>query len=219
MDLYAQAGVTGLQSGLPGLHATPPAPLPFLNGMVVRSFLLERPAGNMLIYNAPGLSVAAEDIRRIGATGLLVNHWHEAMYGMPDLEVPIHVSEADRARTDLKIAGGFAEAEFGDDLQVIPAPGHTAGTTMFLWDSGAHRVLFTGDALSVFHGGWKAVVLGESDRAAYVATLERLMGLEFDFIVPWASAEDGPYGYGVTRDAAREMLGAVKARLEAGENG
>src|SRR5688500_8743102 len=50
----------------PGLYATPTTPLPFLAGVVVRSFLLERDAGNVLIYNSPGIDVAAADLVRLG---------------------------------------------------------------------------------------------------------------------------------------------------------
>ena len=31
-----------------------------------------------------------------------------------------------------------------DDLEVIPTPGHTSGTTMFLWDNDEHRFLYRG---------------------------------------------------------------------------
>ena len=37
--------------------------------------------------------------------------------------------------------------KLGDDFEVIPIPGHTGGATAFLWDSGKHRVLFTGDTV------------------------------------------------------------------------
>jgi glyoxylase-like metal-dependent hydrolase (beta-lactamase superfamily II) len=51
----------------------------------------------------------------------------------------------------------------GEDLEVIPVPGHTPGSTAFLWDGGRHRFLFTGDSVWLDHGEWRAVVL---DRAA-----------------------------------------------------
>ena len=34
-----------------------------------------------------------------------------------------------------------------EDFEVIPTPGHTSGATAFLWDSGEHRILFTGDTI------------------------------------------------------------------------
>ena len=49
-NLFSSNGDTGLQSSIRGLYATPTAPLPFLSGVVVRSFVLERKQGNIIIY-------------------------------------------------------------------------------------------------------------------------------------------------------------------------
>jgi Metallo-beta-lactamase superfamily len=220
-NLFSSNGGTGLHSSIRGLHATPTAPLPFLSGVVVRSFVLERENGNVIIYNSPGVTAAARDIVALGRPGrLLVNHWHEAMYGAPDLDAPIFVHENDRGRTELPIAGTFSKREkIAEDLEVIPTPGHTPGATMFLWDNGGRRLLFPGDSIWVQGGEWKAVLLGESDREAYLASLSRLMDVDFDILVPWGSEEDQPYGYGVTRTQAKKNLGRIVDRLQAGENG
>lgn len=219
-DLSSSGAVTGLDCSIRGLHATPAAPLPFLSGVVVRSFVLEREKGNVIIYNSPGITAAAQDIRDLGRpTRLLVNHWHEAMYSAPDLDVPIFVHERDRERTDLPIAGTFCErAAIDDDLELIPTPGHTAGTTMFLWNNGAHRFLFPGDTIWVQGGEWKAVLLEEDAREAYLASLFLIRELDFDFLVPWGSEEGQPYGYGVSRTQAQERLGGIIDRLQAGGN-
>lgn len=47
------------------------------------------------------------------------------------------------------------------------------------------------------------MLLGDSDREAYLASLSRLMEVDFDILVPWGSEEDQPYGYGVTLDRLR----------------
>ncbi|MGK2740348.1 MBL fold metallo-hydrolase [Tepidicaulis sp. LMO-SS28] len=219
-DLYSTNDDTGLQSSIPGLHATPTAPLPFLKGVVVRSFVLEREHGNIIIYHSPGIAAAAREILALGRPDrILVNHWHEAMFDAPDLDVPIFVHENDRGQTKLPIAGTFSKREkIGDDLEVIPTPGHTAGTTMFLWDNGEHRLLFPGDSIWVQGGKWKAVLLDESHRQAYLASLTLLMDLDFDILVPWGNEDGQPYGYGVTRVQAEENLQRIISRLQAGEN-
>ncbi len=56
----------GLESPVQGLHATPAAPLPFLDAIMVRSFLLEREQGNILIYHSPGINAASEEILERG---------------------------------------------------------------------------------------------------------------------------------------------------------
>jgi hypothetical protein len=210
----------GLQSAVRGLHATPATPLPFLKGVVVRSFVLEREPGNIIVYHSPGLTAAASAIQELGRPDrLLVNHWHEAMYDAPYLDVPIFVHEDDRAQTKLPITGTFSSRQrIADDLEVIPTPGHTAGTTTFLWENGEHRFLFPGDSIWVQGGEWKAVLLGESDRADYLASLERLLEVDFDFLMPWGSGQGQPYGFGVTREKAQQNLEEIIDRLRSGAN-
>ena len=84
---------------------------------------------------------------------------------------------------------------------------------MFLWDNGKHRLLFPGDSIWVQGGEWKAVLLAESDRETYLASLSLLMDLDFDMLVPWGSEEGQPYGYGITHPQAHEKLKGVIERL------
>ena len=219
-DLTFDDTSPGLQSTIAGLHGTPTAPLPFLEGVVVRAFVLERPQGNLILYNAPGITEAAEEIRGMGVPErLLLNHHHEAMFGAPRLDVPVWVHAADRPSVDMDVAGTFSERQMiDDDLEIIPTPGHTPGTTMFLWDNGEHRLLFPGDSLWVQGGEWKAVLLGDSDRAAYLHSLALVKGIDFDILVPWGVEAGAPYGYAVTRDEATTRLDRIIGRIEAGEN-
>lgn len=219
-NLYSNDETSGLQSSVHGLHVTPSAPLPFLSGVVVRAFVLERSQGNIILYNAPGITDAARGILELGRPDrLLINHHHEGIYGAPDLDVAIFAHENDSGSTGLPIAGTFSRREkIGDDLEIIPTPGHTAGTTTFLWHNGEHHFLFPGDSIWVQGGEWKAVLLGDSDRSAYLDSLTRLMNVDFDILVPWGSEEGEPYGYAVTRTQAQERLGRISERLRAGQN-
>src|SRR5205814_1045486 len=127
---------------------------------------------------------------RGGATRLLMNHAHEALFGAPEVDVPVFVHERDEAETarSSPVAGTFSERQMlDDDLEVIPTPGHTPGTTAFLWDNGAHRFLFTGDSLWVAGGAWQAVVLDPGGREAYIDSLATLRALDFDVLVPWGA--------------------------------
>lgn len=209
-----------LETPIKGLRATPPSRLPYQADVLVRSFFLERPAGNVVVYNAPGLSAAAAHILELGgATRLLLNHGHEAMYGPPELEVPVFVHERDRRETarSMRVAGTFTDRQMlGDDLEVIPTPGHTPGTTSYLWDNGSHRFLFTGDFLWLEHGEWKAVVLEPSRRAEYLDSLALVRELDFDVLVPWGTTEDGPCFARVDAPERRSRIDAVIARVRAG---
>ena len=212
-----------LETVLDGLLATPTSRLPYQRNVLLRSFVLERPAGNVIVYNSPGVTETADAIRALGgASRLLINHAHEAMYGVPGIEVPISLHERDRAEVgrSLPVAHSFAERHLiGDDLDVIPTPGHTPGTTSYLWDNGAHRFLFTGDFIWIEHGEWKAVVLDNRLRPAYLDSLRLVQELDFDVLVPWGTTEDGP-SYAVVASAAerRDRIAAIIDRVASGES-
>ena len=75
-----------------------------------------------------------------------------------------------------------------DDFEVIPTPGHTPGATAYLWDSGEHRFLFTGDTIYLRDGEWVGRRCSRSsDRDAYIESLELIRELDFDVLVPWAA--------------------------------
>lgn len=212
----------GLEQVSPRLHATPTAPLPFLADVVVRSFLLERDSGNVLVYNSPGIDAVGDEIVALGEpTRLLINHWHEATYPAPRLQVPAWVHVADKGRTEaaLPVAGTFDVRErIDDDLEIIPTPGHTAGTTTFLWDSGDDRFLFVGDWIWRHRGRWQVVLLGESRRAAYLASLRSLLELDFTVLVPWGTDAGDPAVFPTTGADVRRELEELIRRVESGAN-
>lgn len=214
---------TGLTSLFRGLHATGTVPLPFMAGVDLRSFVLETRDGVLIVYNTPGIDAAATEIEALGRpTRLLINHYHEEMYGQPTLDVPVYVHQRDRAgiENSMRVAGVFTEREtIGDDLEVIPSFSHTPGTTFYLWDSGEHRFLFPGDAIWVVDGVWRAVILGESDRQAFLDTVALLRDLDFDVLVPWP-AQQGALPYDVvTPEQKHKQLDDLAARIRAGVSG
>jgi glyoxylase-like metal-dependent hydrolase (beta-lactamase superfamily II) len=210
-----------LEVPIDGLLATPTARLPYQHDVLLRSYVLVRPEGNVIIYNSPGVSSSAEAIRDLGgASRLLINHAHEAMYGSPSLDVPVYVHEGDRAEVSrsLPVAGVFDQRQMIDhDLEVIPTPGHTAGTTSYRWDNRGRRFLFTGDFIWIEHGEWKAVVLGDELRGAYLDSLALVRDLDFDVLVPWGTTEDGPsYGLATGKSDIRKRVDAIIDRVRAG---
>ena len=103
-----------------------------------------------------------------------------------------------------------------DDFEVIPTPGHTPGATAYLWDSGHHRFLFTGDTVFLHRGEWHAAVLDSSDRDSYIESLELIRGLEFDVLVPWAATGGDDY-YAMTSGADTERrIDAILERIRSG---
>ena len=221
--ISSPAGDHTLQELFTGLYATPSAPLPFLEAVVVRSYLLATQQGTVIIYNSPGITAASAEIANFEQPlRLFINHYHETMYGRPELEVSVSVHEYDRAGIErsMQVAGVFTVREHvGADLEVIPSYSHTAGSTFFLWNSGAHRFLFPGDAIWVDSGIWKAVILEESNPQAFLATLSVMRELDFDVLVPWHAPQDVlPYDV-VTPEQKHRQIDRLSARIAAGASG
>ena len=193
---------------IPRLYATAPQPLSFAPSVGVRSFLLERDEGNLLVYSSNTVKQEVDHIREKGGIWRqYLNHGHEAWAAEAagawvartfDAPVYAHEKEKEEVSRAYDLDGTFSGRHtLGDDFEVIPIPGHTSGATAFLWDTGEHRSLFTGDSIVLEKGEWVAALLDSSDREDYIKSLELIRGLEFDVIVPWAASLDGGY-YGFT---------------------
>lgn len=213
---------TDIATPVDGLFASPPHPLPFAPHLAVRAFVLQRDAGNIVIYSAPGLDPAAADLAALGPVERhYLGHHHEAMFPTEWPGGPVFVHQQDRAGIGdaLPVRATFSRRhQLDDDFEVIPIPGHTAGATAFLWDTGEHRLLFTGDSIFLSGDQWVAAVLSSSDRESYLASLDVIRDLEFDVLVPWAaSVGEGPV---VMTDGTdrRRRISAILDRLWRGED-
>lgn len=207
----------------PGLAELVPSraqPLPFAPSSEIREFVLERPRGNLLLYSAAdGHDALMEAVG--GATRQYVNHWHEALFMSAEPDIPLfaHEADADRVREKRPVRATFSRRHgLDEDFEVIPIPGHTPGATAYLWDSGQHRFLFTGDTLYLRGEEWVAAVLESSDRAAYIASLELIRALDFDVFVPWVASRGGPHYSVTSRAGTRRRIDAIIERLRRGED-
>ena len=130
----------------------------------------------------------------------------------------MHEAEAPDVLKSSDVDETFAERHrLGDDFEVIPTPGHTSGATAFLWDSGQHRALFTGDTIYFREGEWVAAVLGFSDRERYIESLELIRGLDFDVVVPWAATVGEPAHAVVDRPEVEQRIDAILERVRGGQ--
>jgi glyoxylase-like metal-dependent hydrolase (beta-lactamase superfamily II) len=209
-----------METEIEGLFASTPESLPFAPSLDIRAFLLRREPGNLLIYSATGLEGDAEAIEDLGGVSRhYLNHRHEAMFPSDWVAAPLFVHENERAAVAkaYHVRGAFSRRHtLDDDFEVIPTPGHTPGATAYLWDSGEHRLLFTGDTIFLRDDEWVAAVLGSSDRAAYVESLELIRELDFDVLVPWAATGGRPYIAKTDREDARRRIDAILERVRAG---
>jgi glyoxylase-like metal-dependent hydrolase (beta-lactamase superfamily II) len=209
------------------LHATAPQPLSFAPEMGVRSFLLERDGGNLLLYNSDTVVQEADHVREVGGIWRrYMNHGHEAgaaqeactraasTCGAP---LYVHEDEEEEVSGVCEVGGTFRERHtVGDDFEVVPIPGHTGGATAFLWDTGELRVLFTGDSVKLEGDEWAAVLLDPDARDEYAKSLELIRGLDFDLIAPWAASLDGSYYAFTDREDTRRRIGGLLDRMRSG---
>lgn len=216
-----------MQTVIPDLYALAPAALSFAPSTHVRAFLLRRGQGNLLIYSAPTVVDDAPAIEEQGGIARhYLNHWHEVSVGGADriaetFRAPLFCHESDRQETSerAEVAGTFSARHMAaDDLEAIPIPGHTPGATAYLWESGGHRCLFTGDSLWLRHGEWVAAVLESSDRGAYIESLELIRDLDFDMLVPWAATAGQPFHAVTDRADARRRIDAILDRVRGGDD-
>lgn len=211
-----------VETAMPGLYATAPQPLPFDSSLEIRAFLLRRNQGNLLVYSVNTLASDAPSVRDLGGIARrYFTHWHEAMVAPDRNDAPLYCHEKDRESIAEKtpVYESFSGRHMlDDDFEVIPTPGHTSGTTAFLWDNGGHRYLFTGDTIYLREGEWVATVLGESDRTSYIESLELIRDLDFDVLVPWGATRGQPYYAMTDKSDARRRVGAILERVQRGEN-
>ena len=211
-----------------GLYAAEPEPLGFGPSLGIRAYLLQREGGNLLLYRSAALEQDVETVNGLGGISRqYLNHHHEASpacdWVANTFGAPLHVHEDDAAAAAeiCNVDATFSERhKLDEDFEVIPIPGHTGGATAFLWDSGQHRVLFTGDTIFFGRSKWRAAVLdGVSNRERYIESLESIRTLDFDLIVPGIAAAGRPYYSFTDRAEATQQIDAILERVRRGESG
>ena len=210
-----------IETAIPGLYASSPEPLPFAPSLDIRAFLLQRDQGNLLVYSVSNLEADAPAIEDLGGIWRqYLNHRHEAGFVSDWVTAPlyVHENERDEVALNTEVAESFSGGHSLGDFEAIPIPGHTSGATAYLWDTGLHRLLFTGDTIYLDDGEWVAALLGSSDRVSYLESLELIRELDFDVLVPWAASSGQPC-YSVTNEAdTRRRIGALIERVWSGED-
>lgn len=182
----------------------PEQPLPNVPDLVTRAYVLVRPEGNLLIYSS-GLEDEHDAIAELGGLRRqYLSHLDEAGPALAKIRTRFgselwgHAAEAG----DVRLRSGISpdrtfdgpETHFGA-LEVMPLPGHTPGSTCYLYRLPRGRsYLFTGDTIGRDDRGvWTAGLLPFSDKPKLVATLRRLAGLEPDVVLSSAWGGAHPY--------------------------
>jgi len=135
-------------------------------GVITHAYLLTQDSGNALFYST-GIIEELVAIQHLGGVSRqYVSHRDEAgpplatikeMFGN---QLCCHALEAKAigkySKIDVVFEGPRVEP---DNVQVIPTPGHTAGSTCFVFQSPhGRRYLFTGDLIYPEDDGWGTLV-------------------------------------------------------------
>ncbi|MCM6777604.1 MBL fold metallo-hydrolase [Nocardia sp. CDC159] len=192
-------------------------------GLTTHAYLWTGPQGNVLFYN----TTLAADLDRMAELGGVahqyLSHRDEITSTLATIrerfgaKLHIHKADADQVtQTTVDDAFDTRHTPF-PGLEVIPVPGHTPGSAVFLATISGRRYLFTGD--TIIHGGngqWWAGYLPEfSDRDTLLASLNVLATLTPDVIVSSAFIGDS----GVTELGDRPWAECVAQAREALEKG
>jgi hydroxyacylglutathione hydrolase len=186
----------------PDLWVTEPEhPLPDrLPDLTMHAYLLVREAGNVLFCRSEHQSDHLR-VRELGGIRRhYLTHWHEAAPGLARIK-EMFGSDLACHRLAEEIVSRFQpvdltfdrrEVHLGD-IEVIPTPGHTAGSTCFFYSSPHGRYLFVGDTVFRSRGSWEAVVFDDGDEADLRASIEVLRTLEPDVVLCGAAVADVPF--------------------------
>ncbi|MBZ2187742.1 MBL fold metallo-hydrolase [Alcanivorax sp. JB21] len=175
-------------------------------GLTTQAYFLVRPQGNILFYNTSH-AAEIEHMARLGGVqyqllshrdelGESLNLFHERFGTVLGGHAREREDFAQYRTPDILFSRRetFREAAL-KDIEVIPTPGHSPGSTCFLVTGAAgKRYLFTGDTLYLSRGDiWKPGLLPGSDKAALVDSLKVLQTLAPDAV--FSSAFAGPRSY------------------------
>ncbi|WP_260294548.1 MBL fold metallo-hydrolase [Sedimenticola hydrogenitrophicus] len=187
-------------------------------GLTTHAYLVIRRSGNVLFYNT-GHTRELDRMEALGGvTYQFLSHRDELGESLKAICQRFGTKLGGHVREQGEFARICAPDILFDqrevllgNIEVIPTPGHTPGSTCFLVHS-AHgqRYLFTGDTLYLGDDGtWKPGLLAGSDKDALSESLRLLRELKPD--VAFSSAFGGEYGY---QDVSADWLERVQQALD-----
>lgn len=152
------------------------------------SFLIEHPGGNWLIDSPRYTKHLVESFeRRGGITQIFLTHQDDvadsekyaAHFGAKRI---IHRADVEAAPAAEQIIEGEETSRIGSDFQIIPVPGHTAGSMALLY---RETFLFTGDHLwwSPHAKSLEAPTRLIWNRAALLDSLSKLLEYRFEWVL------------------------------------
>lgn len=167
-------------------------------GLTTHAYLWTTPEGNVLFYN----TTHSADIDHMATLGGVAHHYlshrDEIASSLATIRdrfgATLHIHKADAGEvTQTPVDDAFDTRHTAvAGLEVIPAPGHTPGSALYVATISGRRHLFTGDTLVRTSKGewWAGYLEGHSDRETLLATLDLMAGLAPEVVVSSAFAGD-----------------------------
>lgn len=162
-----------------------------VNDLMMHGFMLRHPRGNLLIgrveHPLDHEALADEG----GVIRHYLTHWHEAAPGARAIQqrfssaLYCHSRSLGPVSRVLEPDDTFTQQEthFGD-FHLLPTPGHTPGSSSFLYASPLGRTyLFVGDTLTRDHHRWITVLVPESNPHELQQSLEFYRTLRPDVVL------------------------------------
>jgi len=200
-------------------HEFPFPGLPFKTN----AFLLLRPSGNLLVYSTSKIDSLAGFIReRGGIERHYLSHRDEASKfcnrsrELFAAKLFCPALEREEILQKCQVDGSFdGDQQLADDFEVIFTPGHSPGSSCFLWRVDGRRILFTGDNLFPNAANdWSIFLLNDTPkvREQVAASLTKLRAIDVDVLIP--AGFEGTLSYEeVSRVRWHEIVEGCLARL------
>lgn len=175
---------------------------PFPN-LTTHSYFLVRGAGNVLFYSSGN----SDDHQHMQELGGIIRQYlsHRDEAGPPLVRIKqMFDSTLCCHRLEEKAVGKVCPVDFTfqtreihlGDIEIIPTPGHTDGSTCFFFKSPHGKTyLFTGDTIYPSHNSWETFVMPEAGGSTsdLKDSLKLLRSLEPNVVISSASIGDLPY--------------------------
>jgi glyoxylase-like metal-dependent hydrolase (beta-lactamase superfamily II) len=130
-----------------------------------------------------------------------LTHWHEAAPGLARIKEMFGSKLVCHRLAEPTVSKfGSVDITFEtrdvhlSDIEVIPTPGHTPGSTCFCFKSPHGKTyLFAGDTIFPSRGSWQAVVFEDGNTSELRKSLAMMSDLEPDVVLCGASVADVPF--------------------------
>lgn len=186
----------------PDLWVTEPEQLaPELPDLRLYAYLLVRATGNVLFCRCEHHADHQHIEELGGITHQYLTHWHEAAPGLARIKKMFDSKLACHRRAEAavsKFSSVDVTFEMRDvhlgDIEVIPSPGHTPGSTCFRFKSPyGNTYLFAGDTVFPSRGSWQAVAFEDGNKSDLKDSLAMLRSVDPDVVLCGASVADVPF--------------------------